>query len=70
MEASVFYDKWLSLSPANQKQASDFLDFLLFRQRMDTSTQESKIQLGVWRDMPFYISDDFDEPLEDFREYM
>lgn len=65
--------KWRQLSRANQKQAADFVDFLLARQQMDQQEQmpiKSNIQLGIWKDEPFYISDDFDAPLEDFKEYM
>lgn len=29
-----------------------------------------KSLFGVWKNEPFYMSPDFDEPLEDFSEYM
>ncbi|MBQ8964391.1 MAG: DUF2281 domain-containing protein [Clostridia bacterium] len=28
------------------------------------------MQLGIWKNGPYYIADDFDEPLDDFKEYM
>ena len=31
---------------------------------------EKKSLFGVWKNEPFYMSPDFDEPLEDFSEYM
>jgi hypothetical protein len=31
---------------------------------------ETGIRLGVWKHEPFYIADDFDAPLDDFKEYM
>lgn len=73
MEASVLMDKWRSLNPANQKQAADFVDFLLIRQQKEAQAlpnNKQAIHLGVWKDMPCYISDDFDDPLDDFKEYM
>ncbi len=32
----------------------------------------SRAKAGLWKDLPhrFWMSDDFDAPLEDFREYM
>ena len=31
-----------------------------------------RARAGLWKDLPgpFWISDDFDEPLEDFKDYM
>ena len=65
--------KWRSLNQANQKQAAEFIDFLLMRQQMGKDAQDScetGIRLGVWKHEPFYIADDFDAPLDDFKEYM
>ena len=31
---------------------------------------KKKSLFGVWKNEPFYMSPDFDEPLEDFSEYM
>ena len=68
-----FEQKWRQLNHANRKQASDFVDFLLARQQAGQKAQpqpKSNILLGVWKDEPFFISDDFDAPLDDFKEYM
>lgn len=65
--------KWHKLNRANQKQASDFVDYLLMRQQAGQKEQElpkSNIRLGVWKGEPFFIADDFDAPLDDFKEYM
>jgi len=61
------------LNPANQKQASDFIDFLLAKQQRENTsktTGKASIQFGIWKDEPCFISDDFDAPLDDFKEYM
>ncbi|WP_314744145.1 DUF2281 domain-containing protein, partial [Treponema lecithinolyticum] len=52
---------------------SEVVDFirlvkLKFLENDTTSTQKSIY--GIWKDDHFYISSDFDEPLEDFAEYM
>lgn len=70
---TVVERKWHSLNQANQKQAADFIDFLLAKQQMEDksrNTTPTGIRLGVWKDEPFYIASDFDAPLEDFKEYM
>ena len=35
-------------------------------------TPHKKAKAGLWKDLPgtFWMADDFDAPLEDFREYM
>ena len=69
--AMSFERKWRMLSPVNQKQASDFRDFLLSRKEQAAAEpRRSRIRFGIWKDEPFYIADDFDAPLDDFEEYM
>ena len=41
---------------------------LKFPEDDTASTQNS--MYGIWKDDHFYMSSDFDEPLEDFAEYM
>lgn len=70
---TVVERKWRKLNQANQKQASDFIDFLLAKQQRENisqTTNRTGIQLGIWKNEPYYIADDFDEPLDDFKEYM
>lgn len=67
---TVIERKWRMLNAANQKQASDFMDFLLSRQQQDAEVSKAarqEIRLGVWKDEPHYISEDFDAPLDDFK---
>lgn len=74
MELPTIVERKLrSLNQANQKQASDFIDFLLAKQQRENNSQttgKTGIQFGIWKDEPYYIADDFDEPLDDFKEYM
>ena len=70
---TVVERKWHKLNPANQKQASDFIDFLLAKQQQENNARASDvigIRLGIWKDEPYYIAEDFDAPLDDFKEYM
>lgn len=64
--------KWNQLNDTNRRQANCFIDFLLEQQRRNGPTQggRSRIVPGIWKSEPFYIAEDFDEPLEDFKEYM
>ena len=36
----------------------------------ENSISAKKSMYGIWKNEPFYMSPDFDEPLEDFAEYM
>ena len=40
------------------------------KKQNETTTAPKKSMYGVWKNEPFYMSPDFDEPLEDFAEYM
>ena len=37
---------------------------------LDDIQRERLKKTGIWNGMPYYIAEDFDEPLEDFAEYM
>ena len=64
-------EAWSKLSPDNKKQATNFLQFLLSQQGEALPTEvKPKRKLGILADRFISISDDFDEPLEDFKEYM
>lgn len=70
---TVVERKWRKLNQANQKQAYDLIDFLLAkhqRENISQTTNRTGIQSGIWKNEPYFIADDFDEPLDDFKEYM
>lgn len=78
MPYELVADKIAKISPENQGELLQFIDFLLFRQgdnsvfaitRMPGSTATPKRHPGG---IPgkFHMADDFDEPLEEFAEYM
>lgn len=61
------YTKLSSLSPDLKKEVADFIDFLQHKSKSDK--KQLKRPTGLAKGM-IKISDDFDEPLDDFEEYM
>ena len=65
-------EKWSKLNAEDQKQAETFIDFLLMRQKTEgkaSTATKSSIRLGIWKDEPCFIAEDFDESPSDFKEY-
>ena len=58
-----------TMSEAEQKELYDFALFLLSRNEEKVVPQK-KSYFGALKDKISYIAPDFDEPLEDFEEYM
>ena len=48
----------------------DFVRLIKLKFPEDRTSAEKKSMYGVWKDEAFYMSDDFDAPLDDFAEYM
>jgi hypothetical protein len=68
------YKKISSLPEDLKKQASDFIEFLEARsqqraEKTDTKVGKKRREFGYAKGF-FKISSDFDEPLDDFKEYM
>ena len=61
------YTQISSLPADLKKEVSDFVEFL--KQKAKPKTRLNKRQLGAAKGL-IVISPDFDEPLEDFKEYM
>lgn len=61
------YAKLSSLSPDLKKEVADFIDFLQHKSKRDK--KQLKRPAGLAKGM-IKISDDFDEPLDDFEAYM
>jgi len=67
MEQIRLYTK-ISYLPANLKsEVNDFVDFLLNKRKMEICKKQPKFGCAKGQ---IYILPDFDEPLEDFNEYM
>jgi predicted CopG family antitoxin len=61
------YNKLHFLNPSLKKEVSDFIDRLLNKQKSNNKIKKPKFGCAKGR---FKMSPDFDEPLEDFKEYM
>ena len=61
------YNKITSLPEDLKKQVADFVESL--EAKSHTKAEKKERKFGYAKDF-FKMSDDFDEPLEDFKEYM
>ena len=68
MDAATFYTKFESLPSNLKKDAMEYLEKLFSKSAME-SKKENKPTFGSLKGK-IVIHDDFDEPLEDFKEYM
>lgn len=67
MEATVLDSKVKQLPVEARKEVSDFVDFLLYKYRV---RKPVKPYAGCMKGTFTWISDDFNAPLDDFKEYM
>ena len=68
METIVLERKVKQLPFEARKEVSDYLDILLHRYHHGKS--EVKPYAGCMKGTVTWMSDDFNEPLEDFKDYM
>lgn len=61
------YTKLSSLPPDLKAEVSDFVDFLLSKKKKALKAKKPKFGYAEGQ---FKMSPDFDEPLDDFKEYM
>lgn len=59
-----------TLPHAAISEVIDFIRLIRLKFPEDDNISQKKSMYGVWKDEPFYMASDFDEPLEDFAEYM
>lgn len=61
------YTKLSTLPPALKAEVNDFIDFLLSKNKKSLKTKKPKFGSAKGQ---FKMTDDFDEPLDDFKDYM
>ncbi|WP_353722511.1 DUF2281 domain-containing protein [Dyadobacter sp. 676] len=62
--------KKVSELPENLKEELDsYIDFLL-QKHAEADLSKKPLKFGMMKDTFIMVSDDFDEPLDDFKEYM
>lgn len=59
-----------TLPRAALSEVIDFIRLVKLKFPEDDAASTRKSMYGIWKDDHFYMSSDFDEPLEDFAEYM
>ncbi|WP_093326346.1 type II toxin-antitoxin system VapB family antitoxin [Olivibacter domesticus] len=71
MDNRLLYSKLQALPEHMRAEVADFIDFLTAKAKISQEMpQQSKApKFGSAKGM-FKMHDDFDEPLEDFKEYM
>ena len=70
MDSTLLYSKLSALPQHLRAEVADFIDYLATKyQDNQPASSRPKPQFGSGRGM-FVMHDDFDEPLEDFDEYM
>lgn len=67
MNEADLINKLATLPPNLKEEISDYVDFLISK-HLGNSTKKP-LTFGMMKGT-FEIADDFDEPLEDFKEYM
>jgi hypothetical protein len=70
MENTTIYTKFNALPEDLKRQAADYIDFLLEKKHKVKKELKPKTpRFGSCKDM-FEMAPDFDEPLDDFKDYM
>lgn len=69
MTELLLYSKIDKLPLDLKKEVIDFVDFLLSKQQKKKSKSKKQMIFGYAKDS-ITIKPDFDEPLEEFKEYM
>ena len=60
-----------NLPKDKQTEVIDFMEWLnTKKEKVPVITKEPKFHFGCMKGLLLHMSDDFDEPLEDFAEYM
>ena len=67
MEQIQLYTKINSLPDDIKSEVNDFIDYLMTKKEKEFKKKKPKFGCAKGQ---IYISPDFDEPLDDFKEYM
>ena len=67
METPVLEQKVKQLPIEIRKEVLDYVDFLLYKYRIH---KPAKPRSGCMKGTVTWISEDFNEPLDDFKDYM
>lgn len=59
--------RWNEMTEEEREQTATFIDFLFLKRK---KKQRTHFEFGALEGGLVYISDDFDEPPDEFKEYM
>jgi hypothetical protein len=65
-----FYKQFLSLPDDLKKEAEDFVDFLVEKTKKNKPLKEKKAPIPGLAKGLIEMKEGFDDPLEDFKDYM
>jgi hypothetical protein len=65
-QEATLQEKVRSLSPLGQQEVADYVDFLLLKHKPESAT---KPHAGCMKGTVVFMSDDFNAPLDDFKDY-
>lgn len=69
MAQSQLLEKIKKIPPAYQQEVEDFIDFILQKKHSSTRSKTTQRKVGLLKGK-LQMADDFDAPLEDFKDYM
>lgn len=70
MPYAVLEKEIQTLPPAALSEVVDFIRLIKMKFQEKDTVSAKKSLYGIWKNDNFYMSPDFDEPLDDFAEYM
>ena len=69
MAQNQLLEKVRKIPPAYQQEVEDFIDFILTKKRVPSEKTEIPRKIGLLKGK-LQMADDFDAPLDDFKDYM
>ncbi len=70
MNNEVIYQEFVSLPESLKKEVKDFIDFLKLKYSLKEDKSNNKERVFGISKGKYKLSSDFDEPLDDFKDYM
>ena len=70
MSNAVLENEIENLPQAAVDEVIDFIRFLKSKFPQDSLATSKKSMYGIWKGDHFFMSQDFDDPIDDFAEYM
>lgn len=70
MPYAVLEKEMRTLPPAALSEVIDFIRLIKMKFQDEDIISTKKSLYGVWKNDSFYMAPDFDDPLDDFAEYM